>query len=1017
MFYRFLCIFSAFLFLHSHSLAGQNPAILQKGKPVASELSGGQQQDYELKLAKGECARVNVQQRGVDVVIRVFGLNNDVILKIDDEFKNNGEENFDLVSEEAGTYRLNLRASSIVAPSGQYQIQITATRSANQKDRSLYEARKLEQVFKEALDEGKYSEAREIGNRALGIVEHVLGKEDLLYAMWLHLNADYYEIEQDYAKAVVLREQGLAIAEKVLGMEHLVPLNMGRLLAHNYFSTNEVSKAEPLAARTLDLVTKTLGPEHPLVARCLYTLGTVTNDLKKAEPALKRALEIAEKTQGPDDRLVATVLNQLSIYYITEKKYEEAEKLLHRAFAINEKKLGPTNIGIVANLLNLGLIARQKKDYEQAEQKYKKAIALVEESFNAENPRLAMILNNLANIYRARGEYDRSLEAHHRVLRITERTRGPYHPFTLLSLGNIAKTYAAKGDMEKAIQFQSKVDQVIERNIDLNLAIGSERQKLSYLNGIADRVDRTISLHANLAPESLAASELAAQIILQRKGRVLDAMSESFALLRRRATSEEQALLKQYNDVTARLASLVLDGPERMSFAEHQKTVADLETKKEELEAEISRRSAEFRAQSQPVLLSAVQAAIPENAALIEFFVYRPFDPKAENNNEAYSSPRYIAYVLRHGKEVLWRELGDAATIDLVIDAFRKALRDPKQKEIKQAARVADEKIFQPIRPLLSDATHLLISPDGPLNLIPFESLVDEQNRYLIERFSFSYLTSGRDLLRLQIARNSKTAAVVIADPMFGEPESMQTANTGETPELSKRESVTTGAELSDVYFAPLAGTAAEAKAIQSLFPEASVLTGRDATESSLKRIFSPSILHIATHGFFLTGVSSQDSITKGTRAINTTSKIENPLLRSGLALAGANLQEKGKEDGILTALEASGLNLWGTKLVTLSACDTGVGEVQYGQGVYGLRRAFVLAGTETLVMSLWPVSDYITRDLMANYYRGLKAGLGRGEALRQMQLGMLKRKGRQHPFFWAGFIQSGEWADLEGQR
>ena len=110
-------------------------------------------------------------------------------------------------------------------------------------------------------------------------------------------------------------------------------------------------------------------------------------------------------------------------------------------------------------------------------------------------------------------------------------------------------------------------------------------------------------------------------------------------------------------------------------------------------------------------------------------------------------------------------------------------------------------------------------------------------------------------------------------------------------------------------------------------------------------------------------------------------------------------------------------MNLWGTKLVTLSACDTGVGEVRNGEGVYGLRRAFMLAGTETLVMSLWPVSDNVTRELMTAYYTGLKEGLGRGEALRRVKLNMLRRKDRQHPFYWASFIQSGEWANLDGER
>jgi CHAT domain-containing protein len=224
---------------------------------------------------------------------------------------------------------------------------------------------------------------------------------------------------------------------------------------------------------------------------------------------------------------------------------------------------------------------------------------------------------------------------------------------------------------------------------------------------------------------------------------------------------------------------------------------------------------------------------------------------------------------------------------------------------------------------------------------------------------------------------------------------------------------------LSSLYFAPLGGTAEESRAIKLLLPDAKVFTHDQATESALRRTEAPRILHVATHGFFLTraSASSSNPTATGTRAITANATLENPLLRSGLAFAGANVRSNTDDDGIVTALEASGLNLWGTKLVTLSACDTGVGEVKNGEGVYGLRRAFVLAGTETLVMSLWPVSDYMTRELMTAYYTGLTRGKGRGEALRDVQLVALKRKGREHPFYWASFIQSGEWADLEGRR
>jgi CHAT domain-containing protein len=302
---------------------------------------------------------------------------------------------------------------------------------------------------------------------------------------------------------------------------------------------------------------------------------------------------------------------------------------------------------------------------------------------------------------------------------------------------------------------------------------------------------------------------------------------------------------------------------------------------------------------------------------------------------------------------------------------------------------------------------------------------VDEWGQYLIERYSFTYLTSGRDLLRLQVERESKSEPLVIANPMFGERGQLAKTDLPKRKppaRLRLRRSVTTGSDLSSVYFAPLMGTELEAREIKSLFPEALVLLGERATETSLKQAAAPRILHIATHGFFL---EDQPVRIEGTRGLSlmrddgdlgglgVNLKIENPLLRSGLALAGANLREGREDDGILTALEASGLNLWGTKLVVLSACDTGVGVVRTGEGVNGLRRALVLAGSETQVMSLWPVSDYVTQRLMKGYYTGLKQGQGRGQALRRVKLEMKRRQGMEHPFYWAGFIQSGKWTEI----
>ena len=213
-------------------------------------------------------------------------------------------------------------------------------------------------------------------------------------------------------------------------------------------------------------------------------------------------------------------------------------------------------------------------------------------------------------------------------------------------------------------------------------------------------------------------------------------------------------------------------------------------------------------------------------------------------------------------------------------------------------------------------------------------------------------------------------------------------------------------------------GVAGEVRALKQLLPDARFFTRAQATKAALQQVSGPSILHVATHGFFLADRSTAPSPqNRRSRVAKWATWTENPLLRSGLALAGANHARGNEADGVLTALEATGLDLWGTKLVVLSACETGLGDVKNGEGVFGLRRALVLAGAESQMMSLWAVSDRSTSDLMAGYYRALLDGQGRGEALRRVQLGMLRTASRSHPYYWASFIESGEWANLEGQR
>jgi CHAT domain-containing protein len=326
--------------------------------------------------------------------------------------------------------------------------------------------------------------------------------------------------------------------------------------------------------------------------------------------------------------------------------------------------------------------------------------------------------------------------------------------------------------------------------------------------------------------------------------------------------------------------------------------------------------------------------------------------------------------------------------------------------------------------------------PDGNLNLVQFAALVDGSGRYLLETYDLGYLTSGRELMRFQEPFASESAAAVIANPAFDVTQPEATC----PPQVT----VNNQYDFTERCFPSLPGTAREADELSQLLQDAQVWTGLQATEANLKAVRRPRLLHVATHGYFwpdpAPAKSSEAAPPGWAGAAQNGSRQANPMVRSGLILAGVKQGLSGAgEDGVLTAQGVAGLNLLGTKLVVLSACKTGLGDAQNGQGVYGLRRALVLAGSETQVMSLWKVSDNATQTLMATYYRRLQAGEGRTGALRQVQLAMLRgeltpttarseqrretgddfdsaARDYRHPYFWAAFIPSGDWRSMGGK-
>ncbi|MBO0719386.1 MAG: CHAT domain-containing protein [Blastocatellia bacterium] len=706
-------------------------------------------------------------------------------------------------------------------------------------------------------------------------------------------------------------------------------------------------------------------------------------------------------------------------------------------------------------------------------------------------------------------KYDEAIPMLDLAREIRQRVLGAEHPDTGNTLNELARLYAAKGDIAQALTFRAGANYVDESNLDL--VAGSNRQKLKDLELFKKRTDITLSLQSQVAKGDQQALELEFTTLLRRKARGIDAMIDPLAAFRRNSQDRDKELFDSLARARSQLAELRYKGPdayEPESFRDRIKPVADQMNK---IEAELSAHSALFRATTRPVTIDAVRAELPSNGALVEFAYLTPVDQLTEKSNP----PRYLAYVLTARGQVNWVDLGEAGLIDRAVNLWRDALRDKNRQDVNQLARSLDEKMMQPVRSLLGGATRLLIAPDGALNLIPFAALVDEQNRYLIERYSISYLTTGRDLLRLQSPQPSRSNTLVIANPDFGGDEGKQEKDP------------------TQIYFSPQPDTSREAAAIKELFPATTVLQREEASEKALKEAHGPRILHLATYGFFFDnqdaaaaeggplltasldkteanqspvnpftvqfeaapaielaeekvktlsaqgvdayivkssvkgkgdfyrvragnfpsiaaaqkygdelqkrGVVSEYFVARYEPPLNSpppvpeplprqetslelskfAAQANNPLLRSGLALAGANRGKSIDDEGFLTALEAAQLDLAGTKLVVLSFNDASVCELKNGEGVQTLRRALILAGAESQVMRLWPVTDEAGRESLIQYYKALQHGEGRCEGLRQVQLRMLRggRKELHHPFYWAPLIESGEWASLDGNR
>jgi CHAT domain-containing protein len=897
-----------------------------------------------------------------------------------------------------------------------------------------------------------YAKAEPLLRRALEIKENTLGPKHPSVALSLNNLAELLRNTGDYAGARPLYERALTIREQALGPTHPDVAASLNNLAEMLRATGNYAGARPLHERALWIREQALGPAHPDVALSFNNLAALyqdTGQYAKAESLYQRALAIKEQALGPKHPSVALSLNNLAELLRATGDYAGALPLYERALRIREQVLGPTHPDLAVSLNNLAEMLQATGDYAGARPLLERAVSILEQSLGLAHPDVATALNNLGGWHvEAKADYAEARLLYERALAIKEQVLGPTHPSVATSLNNLAFLEAAQGRFGLAAGFLKRGLLVQDLHIQNVFNITTEAEKLNFIGTLSkDYLAYLSLLHQHLNADAKAIRD-GLELVLRRKGVVFDAQSRQREAMQGRLS---EAARKEWNRMSVlrnELSRLLLNKPEKMLVEQYKSKLASLQQQIEESERRLAGESALVakELQQRTLTIERVAKQLPKNGALGEFVKIHDFDFATGKWRPSW---RYLAFILAGDGNVTLVDLGDANALEALAQRALTDIKtslgtrgieilkapcdrsvDPRGIEIqqtpcgrdagRQSAQLLQElyvQVWTPLEKALGKADKVVLSPDGLLNLVPFAALVDSQGHSLVERYQLAYVTSGRELVGVEGAvPQPGSDLLLVANPSFDQKGSG----------AGRQGTALRSREFRGV-FTPLPGTERESREIPPLVvapkEQKQVLVGERATETAVKTARSPRILHLATHGFFLPDdESALDAVKFGgmpDRGITvvprpTAKRYENPLVRSGLAFAGANHATgiTDGDDGILTALEITGMDLYGTELVVLSACDTGVGEIKTGEGVFGLRRAFALAGAKNLLMSLWEVSDEVTARQMKMFYQNLQK-LPKAEALRQAQLETIKElkaeyNGIAPPGLWAPFILQG---------
>lgn len=843
---------------------------------------------------------------------------------------------------------------------------------------------------------GNYTKAESLYIEALEITKKVLGEADPSFAISLNNLASLYEDMGNYAKAEPLYIEALEIRKKTLGENHPDYATSLNNLAGLYNKKGDYSKAEPMYIEALEIIKKTLGKTHPKYANSLSGLAGLYDEIgnyAKAVPLCLEVLEIRKKTLGENHPDYATSLNNLAGLYEKMGNYVKAEAIYIQALEITKKALGENHPDNATSLNNLALLYSNMGNYEKAKPLYIKAIEIRKKTLGETHPSYAQSLNNLAALYSYMRDYSKAEPLYKQAIEIRKKTLGANHPAYATSLNNLAGLYEEMGNYTKAEPFYIKALEVSFQNIEQQFSFLSEKEKELYLKTLSDRFEHLNSVGLKGKESNPAIAVEVYNNLLKTKGLLL---KSSTAMRNAVLNSNDGKLIATYdkwNSLKKQIANIY-----NLPIEKRNDDLPKLENEANDLEKELTKSSSSFIDFNSPLNINwkDIQTQLKPNEAAIEFANFK-------YNKD---SVLYCALIIKKDSEfpVMVQLFEDKQLTGLLANlkennsnAIRSAYGSKQFTETKLY-----DVIWKPLEQYLKGIEIINYSPSGLLHKVSFAALSNGDDHYLIDDYKLNMLTSTAMIAKTTQSVFDKNTVV----SLFG----------GINYSIK---------DTTNKPFNYLGGTLSETDQLNNTLKKQGIkinyIKATDATKQEFKSIVSNSnIIHIATHGFFFPEpkkiITETDENKSNTDIVSRSAsrtvelnyiRNDNPLMRSGLLLAGANDYWNGitgdiDSNGVLTALEVVNIDLRKNKLVVLSACETGLGDIKDGEGVYGLQRAFKMAGTENIIMSLWKVPDNETSEFMNFFYELLFTEHNINQAFTETQNLMRKK---YDPFYWAAFV------------